>query len=483
MKKKLFLIPFLLVTFNAVYSQNMDWPTGKITYENNDSSRSDKDNYVEYGTFSSFTILNINRFLYSVTISGKRIELETPVPTELQTLFRLPRTDLEATANNEALAGAVAAVNLQAKKITDFKQNIAQNNSNIRAFNLIKKINQPKKILNINLENAAETFEEDYKKFIIAAKDLSGFIENAKLNRVRLINFAQQDVSLDEMRNNIARLTLSKDPSVSYNQLVSNYEKLQEQYDQIGEEGGDQSELDKPMQTAKNTLKVIQEEKPAALYADVDFLYNELQNKNNFKAVAPPVQADGDYINYKVAITPSRTNTLGTFKNPSNFDFDIPVKGGWKTDFSVGPTFSFGHASRDDKYFFEQSSNDGKVILKKRDNDNIVSPGLAAMMHFYRRSGKDFNWGGMMGVGAGFQSIDDVNLSFFAGLSAVLGKSQKIMISAGYSFLNVERLKTGEYKVDNEYLADTSLNDVTEKVIKGSLFVSVSYNLTNRLEK
>lgn len=105
------------------------------------------------------------------------------------------------------------------------------------------------------------------------------------------------------------------------------------------------------------------------------------------------------------------------------------------------------------------------------------------MMHFYKRSGKDWSWGGMMGVGAGFQSFDDADISFYTGLSAILGKSQKVMISAGLSFLNVERLKENEYSVDKEYANTIALNDVTEKVIKSSFFISLSYNLTNRVER
>lgn len=472
MERKLLLFIVLFMSFTSSYTQSMDWKTGLITFESGDSPGSEVAKYVKYGEFSSFTITNINRFLYSVTIAGKRVELETPVPTELQTLFRLPRTDLEATANNDAVGRAASAVNTQGDQVAKFTP----------AMRKGYKSSNPA-LTAIGINDAADSFQENYVKFVEAVKKLSVTIETIKVNRVRLVNFAQQDVSYNQMKAEIERLNAVRDPSADYSSMLDYFKKLQDDFDRVGEEGADQSDLAGPLQTAKNTVKVIQDEKPAALYADVDFLYNELQNANNFIAVAPPVQADGDYVNYKIAVIPSRTNTLGAYKSPTSFDFDIPVKGGWKTDFSVGPTFSFGNDSRDDKYFFETSANEGKVILKKGKNENITTPGLAAMMHFYRRSGTDFNWGGMLGVGAGFQNLNDADLSFYGGVSGVLGKRQKIMVSCGYSFLNVERIKSGQYKVDGEYSSTTNLSDVTEKVIKGSFFFSVSYNLTNRLEK
>ena len=218
-----------------------------------------------------------------------------------------------------------------------------------------------------------------------------------------------------------------------------------------------------------------------SIYSDVKYLYEELQNENNFKAIAPPVQADGDFVSYEVKITPARTNTLGAFKSPRSWKFDVPVEGGLKVDFSVGPVFALGDGALDEKYYFEQTADANMGILKERDNNNVLNPGVAAMMHFYKRSGKKMSWGGLFGVGAGFQTIDDVNLSFYGGVSFVLGKEQKIMLNTGLVFMNVERLKDDEFETDITYdTSMVSLNDVTEKVFKGSFFISISYNLASR---
>ena len=106
---------------------------------------------------------------------------------------------------------------------------------------------------------------------------------------------------------------------------------------------------------------------------------------------------------------------------------------------------------------------------------------MAAMMHAYKRSEKQVAWGGMLGVGAGFQSVDDANLKIFIGPTVVFGREQKVFLSGGFSLQRVDRLKSPKYDKDTEYTT-IDLSDVTQKEMKPSLFFSVSYNLTNRVE-
>lgn len=441
----------LLIFFN-VRGQDMNWENGRITFK--DSANA----YIRYGKFSSFKIKDINLFLYNVVIEGKRIELQTPVPTELQTLFRLPSSELEATSGLEEVEEAITK-GMIISKISPFDKATSEQ------------------------ADAVKKYEEKYLEFVSKAKTVTNNIEVIKLARIKLVNMAQKDVSYTTMRSQLFFVTMPPDPSANYRAFLSSYEALQKAYDEASRVDAS-SGLKEPMDKAKNILKAIQDESPVSLFTDVDFLYTELDNPRNFIAVAPPVQGDGDFVNYNVSIIPSRTNVLGANKNPKNFDFDIPVKGGWKTDFSVGPTFSFGDGAKDEKYYYEPTDVEGQSLLKQRDNNNVVSPGIAAMMHFYKRSGKDFSWGGMLGVGAGFQALEDADVSFYTGLSGVLGKSQKVMLNAGISFLKVERLKEGEYTVDKIYDPTVvPINNVTEKVFKSSFFISISYNLTNRIER
>lgn len=477
MTKKLLLIPSLLFTFMAG-AQEMNWKDGAIEPNSKKGAM-----VVPYGEFTNFKINDINLFLYSVVIEGKRIELETPVPTELQTLFRLPSDELQEAGEAPEVKEAVADASAKAQKVTSAKPAIVSNlSNNIAKQNGLMKANGASDDASVK---SVENFEDASKAFVSASDKVSNDIEVIKQARVKMVMLAQQDFSHAQMVTNLP--VLPKNPSDHYKTMTDAYGEVQDAYTAIETMAGSGNvpqEIQDAMNKITSTLKVIQDEKLSSVYGETEFLYLGLSNKKNFTAIAPPVQGDGDFVNYSVTVTPSRTNSLGPYLNPQTFDFDIPVKGGWKADFSVGPTFSFGDGAKDEKYYFENTGTDGEATLKQRDNGNVVSPGLAAMMHFYRRSGKDFSWGGMMGVGAGFQAVDDADVSFYTGLSAVLGKSQKIMLSAGVSFLKVDRLKEGEYAVDTVYnTANVTLGDVTEKVIKSSFFLSISYSLTNRIEK
>ncbi|MGV3465064.1 MAG: hypothetical protein ACO1OT_07210, partial [Heyndrickxia sp.] len=246
----------------------------------------------------------------------------------------------------------------------------------------------------------------------------------------------------------------------------------------------DRKKISTSLEYIEEADELIDQELLVGLYTDVEYLFNELSNPNNFKVTSPPVQMDGDLVRFSVNIIPTPSKTLGAYKNPVVFNFEVPTKGGLKVDFSVGPIISFGKNARDEKFFLKEGVNKlDTVILRQRDNNNAISPSIGALMHFYPRTGKYNGWGGLFGVGAGFQTIEDIDLSIFAGLSYVIGKKQKLMLNTGVSYLRVDRLKDVEFVVDKEYSVNKiALANVTEKVFKPSFFLSISYNLSNRVE-
>lgn len=469
MKKKLFVAITLLssLIFYSQESVTIDWQ--KI-----DKSIKDKKliEPVYFGEFHTFRIDNINKFLYKVTIEGANIELETPVPTELQNLFRLKRDELVETAGTEEAEEVKA----------NAKDSEEQLKEGILNFKSQKGIIKP-----VGIDNDLDKFIKKVESHTENVNDATDEILELKVLRVELVNLALKDISFEEMENEIDDLDKQpKDPSKSLSELKKKFKELKKDYDVIKKKakGALPTEIDEAFKELESVTNSLDKEALLLVYSDVNFLYNELKNKNNFTIVSPPVQANGDFVNYKVSIKPSKTNSLGAYKNPVTINFDVPVQGGLKVDFSVGPMFSFGNGSKDEKFYLEDSETDDYSILKERKNKNVISPGIGAMMHFYRRTGSTNSWGGLFGIGAGFQSIDDVDLSFYTGISLILGKEQKIMINTGLSFLNVDRLKSDQFNIDDEYLTSgIELNEVTEKVFKSSFFLSVSYSLANRSKR
>jgi len=56
------------------------------------------------------------------------------------------------------------------------------------------------------------------------------------------------------------------------------------------------------------------------------------------------------------------------------------------------------------------------------------------------------------------------------------------MLGAGLSYLQISRLKDGEFVLGRDYSTSIPINDLTEKVYKKSFFITLSYSLTNRIE-
>lgn len=461
---------------------------------------------VKIGEFTIFQITDINKFLYKVEIAGKVFELQTPIPTELQTLFKLTPAQLEERAASNKVKEASGIIEEDKNKMATVKADV-DTDPVVSNKEGVKGLSKP-------MAKLVKVCEEYYKK----SSKLSEDVFSLKSARNKLISIAQSDRSFSAISAMLNEVTIPDPETVKqgYIALQQLYAKVEAAYSDaldkakeaekeaetelaeanMATEAADKAKMvqkkitgfSKAIEEASESIeeadKLISDEALLGLLDEVDFLYKELGNKNNFIVVSPPVQMDGDMVSYTVNITPCITRTLGPNKNPMQFKFDIPAKRGLKVDFSVGPAFSFGDNSRDDKYYLaEIPGSPDSVKLTKLDNNNAISPNLAAMMHVYSRGANGFALGGLFGVGVGFQSVQDVNLSVFTGVSLVMGKREKVMVNAGCSWLRIDRIKNKQFEDSKNYAsAKITLGDVTEKVFKPSFFIGISYNLTNKVE-
>ncbi len=494
---------------------------------------------VPFARFHSFQIININKFLYKVTVQGENIELETPVPTELQTLFRmsieerkettvntdldnevkqnekvknnlnnamlLTKTQVEAAdavatvtagAANEAAIAVIAADLASKTAITAWETKLASGvvakveQGEVKAADAAKAAADAAKAAADAAAKKQQQRLTDIIDFMTKQSEfndkfnsISETVYNLKLIRVKLVNHALKDIPFSEMETILADNKLvPKDPSSELFQLKKKFAAIQSNYTELTQKYSDlKNQVEESFKVSEQAMKTLNDETILVLFGEVDYLYGELGNKNNFIVNAPPVQAQEDFVNYEISIKPSKTNTLGAHKNPVTVDFDVPVRGGLKVDFSVGPAFSFGDKARDEQFFFEKVDTTENVRLRARSNNNAITPSIGAFMHFYRRSGTNISFGGLFGVGTGLQNLDDFQVNYYAGLSLVLGKNQKIMLSSGASFLRVDRLKDDQFEVDEEYMKNEfDIADVVEKVYKPSFFLSLTYSLGNR---
>ena len=473
MTYKLLLLTAVILTFQTtsfcqqIETTPLDWQNIKNSIESSKIVEP-----VKWGDFTIFSIKNINKFLYKVEISGRVFELRTPVPTELQTLFRLSPSELQKNTDNTNANNAVV-------QSTDVQSNIE------KAFTTT-----PERGPGDNpteFEKGLTELQTDFQKYTQNLKNFSSNLLTLKQNRNLLIAIAQKDLSQIDISDEVDKLNINVETSkTDYSTLKQSFLLMNEKLAFIKTKATtdpEKASIDAIVSNLKNVDDLIEEEGFLSLINDVDYLQGELKNPNNFIVNSPPVQMDGDIASFDVKITPSATRTLGPYRNPIEFKFDVPAKGGLKVDFSVGPTLSFGKNAKDQLYYLEKTSNSDMVTLKGRNNNNNISPGIGAFMHAYPRSGKFTSIGGMFGIGAGFQNTSTTNFNIYFGLTGVLGKTQRIMISSGVSYLRVERIKNDQFEEGIKYpVSEINIDNVTEKVYKPSFFFSISYNLTNRVE-
>lgn len=469
------------------------------------------------GGFAIIQIININTFRYNVAIEGRSIEYVTQVPSELQAIFRLPASsDVSTTSNavqkaNEGKTAAkegaeelVKAKNERTNNIRTLLNQTEIDQKNLDATPKSKKADKNYKALSQNIEvkkqelhnlrsevvelsdaeKAMNEFNDACTAYSLAVKAVAVI----KLRRVELIDISRQNWETHTVMTN-------KLPSpISENDMKKDFKSFADAYTEVlaksisaknklisDEFTNVRNAINEAVEKIKSSYISINEDQFLGLIRDVLFLQVAMENKSSFTVTSPPIQIDGDYVAFNIKATPIKANDLQNFISEKQFPIEIPVKGGLKADFSVGPVISFGKNSRDENYYTIESGED-TVILRQRANNNAISPGLAAMMHFYIRSGRIASIGGMFGVGAGFQGTSDANFSMFFGLSGVIGKRQKIVLSSGVSYLKVERLKDKEFEIDGRYHVSKIETGFTEKVFKPSFFFSVSYNITNKIE-
>jgi hypothetical protein len=468
--KRLFVVLLMLgIAFTSEAQLIYDFNKGEFIKGANSSNG--KVSSVKTGSFVTLKIININTFRYRVELEGNSVNYITPIPSELQKVFRLQAESFNDMNLVEAL-GLINAANDEMKVLKTTTAN-----------KLANKATDSNKKLNESMEALTKACEEYV--------EIAQRVANIKYTLMQLVSLSKQKWSnYQEMNGRLPDLLSEEGMKKDYQHFVKYYAEAHTLYKKAkaaADADKENPEIGKAIEEKRKDIESAQylflQDNFLKLIEDVTILQLAMDDKEYFEVQSAPIQVDGDYVAFKIKITPVQINNLAPFEIAREFPVEIPASGGLKVDFSVGPAISFGSNSRSDNYYLESNKAKDSVFVRQRNNNNAISPGLAAMMHFGGRSGKDGRLAGMFGVGAGLQDAGKVNFSLYGGASFVWGKRERIMLSAGISYLLVDRLKTDQFIKDGFYDAkNIKLEDITEKVFKPSFFISISYNLTNRLE-
>jgi hypothetical protein len=212
------------------------------------------------------------------------------------------------------------------------------------------------------------------------------------------------------------------------------------------------------------------------LFQNINVLFTELNNENNFFVTSDPVQAEKDVINFDIKITPRKNIKSSSVLETRDFSTSVPIKGGIKIDFSTGLFVTTGLYDR--SYSTTTSTSDStKSSISENKNNSLAQLSLGALMHISPRWTSSFkpsfSWG------LGLNSSDLTNANLFIGASAMFGNNDRFIVSTGVSLANVDYLK-GKYSLNTEISTEDIDDDLTAKAARAGWFISFTYNLTNK---
>jgi hypothetical protein len=162
-----------------------------------------------------------------------------------------------------------------------------------------------------------------------------------------------------------------------------------------------------------------------------------------------------------------KTKQIKVLKTKS---FIIPTYGGIKVDASVG--IAFGQFfDKPLSYFKEDSTN----IIVSSELDDFL-PIIASFIHFYPSTSGNISVGGTFGVGfpvTGNESLQSI--FFFLGPTILLGKNDRVVLSAGMMGGRNKSLSKG-FQLGDVVEGPGEIPTISSYELGG--FVGISFNLT-----
>ncbi|MGG9962060.1 hypothetical protein [Ferruginibacter sp. SUN106] len=230
----------------------------------------------------------------------------------------------------------------------------------------------------------------------------------------------------------------------------------------------DSTKLDTTLLTAVNKLY---NELPAAFYPLASYI--------------PEVSGNFDRVTFRFNIL-ARENTPYISLVKAKEINTYPV-GGFKVDISSGLYYSPELANED--YSIRADSNVVKSStgadsttrrgnkLYRENSEKKGEFGFASYLHFYPKISPDFNVSATIGAGVNFKEKPQIR--YFLGASVLLGRENRLAITGGWIFGNVNQLSNQYDSISkHDYWLPGSETSVTyKKSFVSKPFIGISYNI------
>ncbi|MGE4514862.1 MAG: hypothetical protein AB7E26_13780 [Chryseobacterium sp.] len=211
-----------------------------------------------------------------------------------------------------------------------------------------------------------------------------------------------------------------------------------------------------------------------------------LEKKETYSIVSSSIQPMNDVAVFEIDIKKRNNKSIGELYQERKFRHKEFTYGGTRFDLGIGLSGAwfpnvkvFEFESRN----IEEKDNSGNIIKSAPGafiylkSNQLYSPSLVGMFTLSHRSTHYITFGASAGMGVEFKQ-DKLQLnSFFVGPSVILGKYDRIVITAGILMKEVDILKKG-YEIGEAYESKNNGVDFLTKEYRAGGFLSLTYNLT-----
>ena len=462
------LVVRFCIVFAVLYSVSPWWNAGlraqsqseTITYDFRTKEVTDTQP-VRQGEFSRLKIVNINRFVYDVDVSTSLKKFVSSPPPELSLIVKSAQQTEAPRSNIENVARAVGI------HLNDSDRQAAQS-THRNALKALDRVHTAQQRL-----ASAYVFHDmlsDYSTVSSSATDAEGHIQSL---HTRFPESNRWEAVYDEYLRAVDDFLTLVSPLLAT--------KKEEDTPAAKELQG----LESLREVVAQECTVIKSTFPKLLRS-LHQLITLMQKEEMYEYLCPPVQAERDYIQYTLSITPrnGELSTAATTEGPLTYKQQI--YGGFRFSFSTGFAAAFGVTNR--RYRLEATGfydNDSAFI--RQDPTSNFTPMLSFNVHTAYQTGQWYRIGMMFGLAYRINAETTLaDASFLLGLTfhigAVFAGDDEIMLGIGGIYAPVQQLR-GQYSPDQLVRHHTDIvSKLLEPRYKDGWFLSLSYNLTGKAE-
>lgn len=476
---------------------------------------------VQYGDRVNFKVTNVNRFIYQVKIMGKNLDYHPEVPYPFSDIFKdekpieskvgaVSDQFVENQTTKEERQNPNVAFSVKPKVVTNLTK------VNLTVKGLVEQVdkgeidkekvkNQTNQLEEEMKELSSSIIEEEeykekgaYLKMVHELHKKSQALHTAFVNleKVKLykndlillskmngLNEKKAKIELEKINENYSIESVPEERLNLFNQCYIGFMNTYRGFlldEEVNQKfGGKEKEIETTvaplLQEVETLKKAVDQAGYGKIFENIKTLQNELINKSNYTFVSNSIQAERDYLEFDLEISPRPNHGSGSVLDTRSFPHRVTVLGGIQVDFSTGLVWSIGLHDRSYSTSFTSSDSMTQQITqdKYRGAGQVA---VGAFMHISQR--KRGGCTPALSLGLGVNSTDLKETKIYFGPSVILGKKERAVLSTGLGLSFVDFLK-GKYELTKDIPTGEMESAITEKLMRPGIFFGISVNLTN----